>query len=458
MIIADEVGRWIAAAGVVASYAAICMSVFLAERRKRHADAHQAAALAPAAPDEPPVLVAFASQTGTTRELAWQTARSLHVAGVPSRVLGMAEIVAEDLQRAQRALFLVSTYGEGDPPDDAAPFVRRLMAAPLPLPNLHYGLLAIGDRAYANFRGFGVALEQWLAGQGARPLFDRVDVDNGDRAALLAWQQRLGRVAGTIDLPDWEAPTFHDWRLLARRHLNPGSVGNPLFHVELGWPQGQAPHWEAGDLLQIVAPTAPDRPREYSIASLPADGAVHLLVRQERRADGGLGEASGWLTEHAPAGSVVRARLRAHESFRLGSNRDRPLILIGNGSGLAGLLGLLRARAAAGSRRNWLLYGEREAAHDFHHRELIACWQSSGILERTDLVFSRDQPMRRHVQHALLEAADAVNQWIEADAAIYVCGSLRGMAAGVDEALARILSRETVDALAASGRYRRDVY
>ena len=43
-------------------------------------------------------------------------------------------------------------------------------------------------------------------------------------------------------------------------------------------------------------------------------------------------------------------------------------------------------------------------------------------------------------------------------AAIYVCGSLRGMASGVEEALETILGRSTLDAMAAEGRYRRDVY
>ena len=72
---------------------------------------------------------------------------------------------------------------------------------------LHYGLLAMGDRAYANFRGFGMALEQWLARQGAKPMFERVDVDDGDEAALRDWQHRLGRIAGTATCPTGRRPT-----------------------------------------------------------------------------------------------------------------------------------------------------------------------------------------------------------------------------------------------------------
>ena len=69
-----------------------------------------------------------------------------------------------------------------------------------------------------------------------------------------------------------------------------------------------------------------------------------------------------------------------------------------------------------------------------------------------------DSGERRYVQHRLEECADRVREWVESGAAIYVCGSLQGMAPGVDAALKRILGAQAVEDLAASGRYCRDVY
>jgi sulfite reductase (NADPH) flavoprotein alpha-component len=132
--------------------------------------------------------------------------------------------------------------------------------------------------------------------------------------------------------------------------------------------------------------------------------------------------------------------------------------LIGNGSGMAGLRGHLKARALAGQGRNWLLFGERNAAHDYHYRAELDGWQRDGMLEKLDMVFSRDQPERRYVQERLAEQAEAVRAWVAQGAAIYICGSLEGMAAGVDAALATILGRAALDDLAAASRYRRDVY
>jgi sulfite reductase (NADPH) flavoprotein alpha-component len=134
------------------------------------------------------------------------------------------------------------------------------------------------------------------------------------------------------------------------------------------------------------------------------------------------------------------------------------MLLIGNGSGLAGLRGLLRARVALGVRDNWLLFGERNAAHDFLLRGELEGWQASGWLERLDLAFSRDGTERRYVQDVLREQASLVKDWVERGAAIYVCGSLLGMAGGVHEALAEILGEEALDQLGVEGRYRRDVY
>ena len=454
MIFTHDTTRLLLLAGLSFSYAGVCLAPWLRTRAKRRAAAAAKAALA----GNPAWLVAYASQTGNAEELATQTAHSLQLAGVAVRVCALAELTAQELQQAERALFLVSTYGEGDAPDNAAAFIGRLMTGELALPQLHYGVLALGDRSYSQFCGFGRALDAWLAGQGASPLFERIEVDRSASAAIGAWFQQLSHLAGTSDAPDWSAPAFDDWRLLERRLLNPGSAGGPIYHVELAPASGILPAWQSGDLVQLAAPADPSKPREYSIASIPQEGRVHLLVRQHSHPDGSLGVASGWLTQAAQPGQLVQLRVRQHRRFRLEDNAGRPLILIGNGSGIAGLRGHLKSRILAGQRRNWLLFGERNAAHDAHYHEELQRWHASGELPRLDLVFSRDQEQRLYVQDRLRGNADEVLQWLAQGAAIYICGSLAGMAGGVDQALEEILGRPALDALAAQGRYRRDVY
>lgn len=469
MLSTDPV-RLALAAGLSLAYAGVCLAPLLRLRGERRA---AASARLEAAPDW---IVAYASQTGNAEQLARQTAHTLHLAGVGVRACALSELDAAALQRAERVLFIVSTYGEGDAPDNGAAFASRVMGAALSLaqlpqlpqlPQLHYAVLALGDRGYGQYCGFGRALDAWLAAQGAAALFERIEVDRGAAGAIDLWRQQLSHLAGTSDAPDWNAPAFGDWRLAARRLLNPGSAGAPLYHIELEPLDGALPHWESGDLVQVAAPSGvlagasaddASRPREYSIASIPADGRVHLLVRQHRHADGSAGLASGWLSGGAEIGAAVSLRLRQHRRFRLEDNAARPLILIGNGSGMAGLRGHLKARAAAGGKRNWLIFGERNASHDYHYREDIERWRAQGLLPGLDMVFSRDQPDRLYVQDRLLERAGDVRRWVAQGAALYVCGSLNGMAGAVDLALRQVLGAAPLDALAAEGRYRRDVY
>ncbi len=296
-----------------------------------------------------PTLIAFASQTGFAAELANRTAQSLQTAGAPVRLASLKDIDERTLREAKSALFVVSTTGEGDAPDPAAGFVRNILDSPFVLKDLNYGVLALGDREYDNYCAFGHRLDQWLRHQGATALFDVVEVDNGDEGALRHWQHQLSVLANSPDLPDWEAPRYERWRLIRRQLMNPGSAGDACFHIELQPREGAVATWQAGDIAEIdprnstwLPPVEPLPHREYSIASLPADRAIHLLVRQMRRPDGEAGLGSGWLTAGARIGDDIALRVRANPNFHAPA-MDIPLILIGNGTGVAGLRALLES-------------------------------------------------------------------------------------------------------------------
>jgi sulfite reductase (NADPH) flavoprotein alpha-component len=329
---------------------------------------------------------------------------------------------------------------------------------------------------------------------------------------LRHWQHHLSLLTGTLDMPDWQRPHYRRWQLVERRHMNPGSLGEACFHLALHSLEGEVT-WQAGDLVEIgpqhaagdvvrwleqtgldgqtlvasddgeirfgdllarshlpdiaeVAGASPQRVadglqplphREYSIASVPEDGTIHLLVRQMRREDGQLGLGSAWLTVHAALGADIAVRIRSNPQFHVPDD-DRPMILIGNGTGMAGLRALLKARIAAGHRRNWLLFGERQPEHDGYYRDEIERWQAQGMIERLDLVWSRAAPERVYVQDRLRENASVLRAWVDTGAAIYVCGSLAGMAPGVEAVLVEVLGTDTVEQLRTEGRYRRDVY
>ena len=487
--------------------------LYLDRRRKKRQVKQARQGFAATGSDAPSWLIGFASQSGFAEQLAWQTAGQLQAAGLPVRVQPLAAIKEDDLQNAGNALFVVSTFGDGEAPDSARGFERKVLGQSLDLSRLKYSVLALGDRQYPHFCGFATRIQQWLSERGASALFAPVQVDSGDAQALHHWQQQLGQLTGGAPSANWQAPSYNNWTLEQRRLLNPGSCGSAVYLLALSTPDTHLT-WQAGDLVEVMPRQsalavehfldglglASDSPvhldglketlaqalagrqlpanrghlvglhaqalvdaliplslREYSIASIPEDGQLQLIVRQERHADGSLGIGSGWLTEHAAIGSVISLRVRRNSGFHLPAE-PVPLILLGNGTGLAGLRSLLKARIARGQQRNWLFFGERNAEHDFYCRDELQGWLASGDLARLDLAFSRDQAQKVYVQDRLRESGDEVRQWLADGAAIYICGSLQGMAAGVDQALIDMLGAEAVELLIEQGRYRRDVY
>lgn len=451
--------RWLYAALAVAVWLLVIGLVALARARARHAAAERAAALTPAEGSDS-VLVAFASQTGLAEELAWMTARSLSDAGTPARVALLGDLEPADLKAAGRLLVIASTTGEGDAPDSLSRFVRQAMASPADLTGLSYGLLALGDHTYAGFCGFGRALDGWLLRSGAEPLFDRVEVDDGDTGAVRHWQHQLGLLTGSTIQPDWTPPAYDRWLLAERRHLNPGSPGGEAWLLAFE-PIGHSPSWNAGDIAEIGLPACDGEPdlgsREYSVASLPADGRAEFIVRRMTRPDGSPGLASGWLTGELAVGDPVDMRIRTNRSFH-GPAPDTPLILIGNGTGLAGLRSHLKARSGQDHGGAWLLFGERTRVHDAFLDDELQAALSGGVLTRLDRVFSRDAGDGRYVQSLIEEHAGDLSGWIARGAAVYVCGSLEGMSKGVHEALEAVLGADRLLDLTETGRYRRDVY
>jgi sulfite reductase (NADPH) flavoprotein alpha-component len=468
------------------------------------------------------ILVAYASQSGQAERLALRSAAALGRNGLAVEVRPLGSLAPGQLKDYGRVLLVASSFGEGEAPDGARRFATLLREQSASLAGLQYGLLALGDRHYAQFCGFGRALDSDLRRLGATPLFAAIEVDDCDSAALDRWSSRLGELAGKADagvLHEEAGAAFASWRLVRRTLLNAGSQGGPLFELALLPADGAAlptalPDWQAGDLVEVLPRHAPgiiaaflqqaglsgDEPvehggrrqalaelaatcvlpspghvftdaqaladqlktldaRSYSLASLPRDGAIELLVRQERH-EQGLGLASGWLTVHAPLHSAITLRLVANTAFAPTAD-EVPCLYIGNGSGLAGLRAHLRARVAAGQGRNWLLFGERESAFDTLCADEIDGWIAAGLLQRLDRVFSRDRTGHAgptYVQDRLREAGEALRALVADGGIVYVCGSLKGMATGVDAALTELLGEDGMDALCASGRYRRDVY
>ena len=137
------------------------------------------AATQPEAATEPvKVGVYFASQSGTAERLAKKLTKQLNSRGFSVQLSSLDKTQPAELAHMDNALFLVSTYGEGDPPDNAKLFRDALFAADTPkMPKLRYGVFCLGDRHYEHFCGFGIELDERLGVLGGIRLTSRIESD-----------------------------------------------------------------------------------------------------------------------------------------------------------------------------------------------------------------------------------------------------------------------------------------
>lgn len=159
-----------------------------------------AAAPAVAAPVAPglPITILWGSQTGTSQAVGKKLAKTLGSKGHSPTVKDMAEITPADLTNLGHLLIVTSTYGDGEPPDNAATLHSALHAADAPaLSSLSYSVLALGDSNYPEFCKCGHDFDQRLSSLGAQRLTPIVECDVDYDEPLAHWVSQLERVLNT---------------------------------------------------------------------------------------------------------------------------------------------------------------------------------------------------------------------------------------------------------------------
>ncbi|MCR6651839.1 MAG: flavodoxin domain-containing protein [Cellvibrionaceae bacterium] len=143
------------------------------------------------AADKPRITLLWASQTGNAETLASAFAERLREAGWAVDMQSMNDYAAAELARDKRVLFVTSTFGDGDAPDNGGDFWAQLQDDALSLQQLEFAVLALGDSNYDQFCGHGKKLFARLQALGARPLLERVDCDTDYAAPAEQWFSRL---------------------------------------------------------------------------------------------------------------------------------------------------------------------------------------------------------------------------------------------------------------------------
>ena len=224
------------------------------------------AAPQPAAAPAEPLTIVFASESGNSERLAGDIAKAARKNGLKPTVVDMAELDVAALAGVRRLLVIAATWGEGEPPARTARVYAELMGEAAPrLDGVEFGVLALGDTAYAEFCAVGRALDERLAALGGKRAVEHVDCDLDFAGPASDWIGRAVKALapseasrGTVIEVDFgkpgavAKPEIVEAEIIEHIDLNSSRSDKETIHLVLGF-DGEAPAYEPGDSLDLYA-------------------------------------------------------------------------------------------------------------------------------------------------------------------------------------------------------------
>ncbi|MDD5140916.1 MAG: sulfite reductase subunit alpha [Verrucomicrobiales bacterium] len=234
-----------------------------------------------------PLLILFGSQTGSAEGLAKKVAKESLQRGFAPRVLALNDYETANLAAANKTVIISSTWGDGEPPDNAVNFWNWLNAETAPrLENLQFAVLGLGDKNYSDFCGASKKFDARLEALGAKRLAPRGECDVDYETAAKNWidglweklgggstngAQTNGHHTSLFPLPGGEgqgegeaspAVLVYDKanpfpaRLLKNVLLNQPGSGKEVRHFEIAL-GGSGLIYEVGDSLGVIPENCP---------------------------------------------------------------------------------------------------------------------------------------------------------------------------------------------------------
>ncbi len=255
----------------------------------------QAEPAAPARPAEP-INIVYASESGNCEKLANDLARAARKNGLKPTLIDMADLELTQLGSAKRLVFIAATWGEGDPPARAVRAYGELMGEGAPrLDGVEFGVLALGDTAYAEFCAVGKKIDERLAALGGKRVVDRVDCDLDFAEQSGKWIGDALKVLtppdanrGRVIAVDFGKPTASpstdivEAEISEHVNLNSSRSNKETIHLALTF-DGTMPAYEPGDSLDLYAENDPAYADELlKLAGLSDDDKLRAELIKSR--------------------------------------------------------------------------------------------------------------------------------------------------------------------------------
>jgi len=232
------------------------------------------AAPAPSGPATP-VTILWGSQTGNSEGVAKKLVKVLKGGNYEPEIFDMAEYDKERLPTEKNLLIITSTYGDGEPPDNAADLHEYIMADGVPsLEGVNFSVFALGDSEYPDFCQCAIEFDQRLEACGASRMFKRIDCDVDYDDEFVEWKDgviaAMGGMEATAEAEADDGDAPHDKKnpfpapMIETYDLNGENSQRETYHVAISL-EGSGLEYEAGDALGVC----PHNPAEAVDELLP---------------------------------------------------------------------------------------------------------------------------------------------------------------------------------------------
>lgn len=509
--------------------------------------------------------IIYGTETGNSKKVATGLLANFKQHKIQAKAADVFQYDIARLEKESLVLFVMSTQGEGEFPQNAVAFYENLKASTKDLNHLSYAVLGLGDASYPLFCNAGILLDEVLEQRGAKRLLPLVKSDVDYHDVVVRWQDELKNVflnnkqeANSTTIVKDTAPGKKNYKgtLSHKIVLNDIGSNKETYHIEID--TDEEVQYEPGDALGIIpknnselvntiasqlnadiateivikenkatlgewlvklnitnlskrtieeiaalfktkiekekasladilaaypipqdvtvqnvlSALLPIAPRLYSISSCDEahNGQIHLTVGLTKFYNNGdlhFGLASHYLASLA-SGADIDFYIHKNKNFKLSPSYS-DIIMIGPGTGIAPFRSFISHRDATGADgKNWLFFGEQHFVQDFYYQTEIQDWLSSGVLNKLDVAFSRDQREKIYVQDRIRQNGSEFNEWINNGATVYVCGQKLPMSADVENAIIEVIATQrnisigdakaVLELMEAEGRYQKDVY
>ena len=498
--------------------------------------------------------IIYGTETGNAKKLATQLQSVFKKNKVQSKVVDAFQYPLEKIEKEEFIIFIISTQGDGDLPQNAQKFYDNLSNLNSNLASTKYAVLGLGDTSYPFFCKSGEEIDELFHRLGANRAISLVKTDIDYQpiadewfAQILNLVQNSGQsvLSSETKISDVSHKKNYEGIVKHKVILNDKGSNKETYHIEIAL--DEQVDYEPGDALGIYPKNNPIEtskiarffdaesrykelelkniralskksieafsqlfkieikeekidlidvlnryelqnttvnfdavlellhsvaPRLYSISSSTEahENEIHLTVSLdtfEIEEQQKTGLCSQFLADFEVNHSI-EFYIHKNKNFKLPTD-DEAIIMIGPGTGIAPFRSFLAHRDATGSEgKNWLFFGEQHFVSDFYYQTEIQEWLSTGVLQKLDTAFSRDQKEKIYVQNRVKEQAKEIFEWIDNGAYLYVCGQKNGMSTDVENTLVEIIATEKdidtetaknyLEKLEEEGRYQKDVY